>query len=145
MSRPHTLHSLVIHVCALSLSVVGLAALAWAQASNVKLPQDEGPATLDVSGLSPELQADYKLFAEKCSKCHTLARPLNTTMTKDDWSRYVKRMMHKPNSGISAKQAKKIFDFLVYDQANRKDKNPGAFHKALSNAEIEKLQSEQGS
>ena len=32
-------------------------------------------------------------------------------------SRYVKRMMHKPNSGISDAQGKTIFDFLAYDQA----------------------------
>jgi hypothetical protein len=143
MKRSQNLHRVLTRTCVLTLSIAGVAALVWAQASNVVLPQDKGPAKLDVSNLSVELQADYKLFSEKCSKCHTLARPLNTSMTRDEWSRYVKRMMHKPNSGISGKQAKKIFDFLVYDQANRKDKDPTAFHKALSNQEIEKLQSEQ--
>ena len=34
-----------------------------------------------------------------------------------------------------------VFDFLVYDQANRKDKNPSAFFPALSDEEIEKLKS----
>lgn len=143
MTRSQPRHRVLIRTLVLALGAVGLTALVWAQTSNVVLPQDKGPSKLDVSHLSPQLQADYKLFSEKCSKCHTLARPLNTSMTKEDWSRYVKRMMHKPNSGISRKQAKKIFDFLVYDQVNRKDKNPKAFHKALSNQEIEKLQSEQ--
>ena len=49
------------------------------------------------------------------------------------------RMMHKPNSGIDDKQGKEIFEFLVYDQINRKDKNPKAFFPALSDEQIEKL------
>jgi mono/diheme cytochrome c family protein len=79
------------------------------------------------------------LFTAKCSKCHTIARPLNTMMTKDEWSRYVKRMMHKPNSGISDTQGKQIYDFMVYDQTERKDKNPKSFFPALSDEEIDKL------
>jgi hypothetical protein len=110
-----------------------------AQQSNVVLPQDKGPDKIDVSAYPAEQQANYKLFAGKCSKCHTIARPLNTLMTKDEWSRYVKRMMHKPNSGISDAQGKQIFEFVVYDQTERKDKNPKAFFKALSDEEIEKL------
>ena len=110
-----------------------------AQTSNVVLPQDKGPDKIDVSAYPAEQQANYKMFAGKCSKCHTIARPLNTLMTKDEWSRYVKRMMHKPNSGISDAQGKQIFEFVVYDQTERKDKNPKAFFKALSDEEIEKL------
>ena len=75
-----------------------------AQQSNVVLPQDKGPDKIDVSAYPAEQQANFKLFAGKCSKCHTIARPLNTMMTRDEWSRYVKRMMHKPNSGISDAQ-----------------------------------------
>ena len=110
-----------------------------AQQSNVVLPQDKGPDKIDVSAYPAAQQAAYKVFASKCSKCHTIARPLNTMMTHDEWSRYVKRMMHKPNSGISDAQGKQIFDFMVYDQTERKDKNPTAFFKALSDEEIEKL------
>ena len=121
-------------------TIVLLAPLALlAQTSNVVLPQDKGPDKIDVSAYPAAQQANYKLFAGKCSKCHTIARPLNTVMTKDEWSRYVKRMMHKPNSGISDTQGKQIFDFVVYDQTERKDKNPTAFFKALSDEEIEKL------
>ena len=69
------------------------------------------------------------MFVDKCSKCHTIARPINTQMRTIEWERYVKRMMHKPNSGISDSQGKAIFEFLVYDQMNRKDKNPSAFFK----------------
>jgi Photosystem P840 reaction-centre cytochrome c-551 len=117
--------------------------LAMAQTSNVKLPQDKGPAKIDVSAYPAEMQADYKLFAAKCSKCHTIARPINTMMTKAEWERYVKRMMHKPNSGISDKQGKDIFEFLVYDQTNRKDKDSKSFFPALSDEEIDKLKAQQ--
>lgn len=109
------------------------------QTSNVVLPQDKGPDKIDVHAYPAQQQAAYKLFASKCSKCHTIARPINTVMKRDEWERYVKRMMHKPNSGISDKQGKQIFDFLVFDQAERKDKNPTAFFPALSDEEIAKL------
>ena len=110
-----------------------------AQQSNVVLPQDKGPDKIDVSAYPPPIQAAYKLFSTKCSKCHTIARPLNTMMKRDEWERYVKRMMHKPNSGINDNQGKQIFDFVVFDQTERKDKNPKAFFPALSDEEIEKL------
>lgn len=113
-----------------------------AQTSNVTLPQDKGPASINVSSYPPAQQKGYKVFADKCAKCHTIARPINTTMTKPEWERYVKRMMHKPNSGISDSQGKVIYEFLAYDQEQRKDKNPSAFHKSLSDEEIEKLKAQ---
>jgi cytochrome c5 len=116
---------------------------AMAQTSNVTLPQDKGPAKIDVSAYPAEMQAGYKLFVAKCSKCHTIARPINTMMTKAEWERYVKRMMHKPNSGISDKQGKDIFEFLVYDQTNRKDKEPKSFFPALTDEAIDKLKQQQ--
>jgi hypothetical protein len=131
-----------------ALVIVALAGLSIplilvAQTSNVALPQDKGPAKIDVSTYPAAQQQGYKVFADKCAKCHTIARPINTTMTKDEWERYVKRMMHKPNSGISDSQGKTIFDFVAYDQAARKDKNPAAFFKSLSDEEIEKLKASQ--
>jgi len=110
-----------------------------AQTSNVVLPQDKGPDKIDVSAYPAPQQAAYKVFSTKCSKCHTIARPINTMMKRDEWERYVKRMMHKPNSGISDAQGKQIFDFLIFDETERKDKNPKAFFPALSDEEIEKL------
>jgi cytochrome c5 len=110
-----------------------------AQTSNVVLPQDKGPDKIDIGAYPAPQQSAYKVFTTKCSKCHTIARPMNTMMKRDEWERYVKRMMHKPNSGISDAQGKMIFDFLVYDQTERKDKNPKAFFPALSDEEIDKL------
>lgn len=82
---------------------------------------DKGPSTIDVSKYAPEIQKDYKIFRQKCTVCHTLARPINSDFVlPDEWSRYVKRMMHKPGSMISGADAKKIYTFLVYDASVRK-------------------------
>ncbi len=130
------LRSIAIFLLASPLAIV-------AQSSNVKLPQDKGPSKIDVSSYPVPMQKAYKLFDSKCSKCHTIARPINTAMTKDEWARYVKRMMHKPNSGISDNQGKEIYEFLAYDQATRKDKDPSKFFKSLSDEEIQKLKLQQ--
>src|ERR1035441_5387770 len=81
-----------------ALVIVALAGLSIplilvAQTSNVALPQDKGPAKIDVSAYPAAQQQGYKVFTDKCAKCHTIARPINTTMTKAEWERYVKRMM----------------------------------------------------
>src|ERR1017187_10004149 len=65
-----------------------------AQTSNVVLPQDKGPDKIDVGAYPAAQQAAYKVFSTKCSKCHTIALPLNTMRRPDEWSRYVKRMTH---------------------------------------------------
>jgi len=113
-----------------------------AQTNGIVLLQDKGPDKIDVSAYPAPVQSAYKLFSRKCSKCHTLARPINTTMKWDEWERYVKRMLHKPSSGISDYQGMEIFEFLIYDQTNRKDKNPKAFFPALSDEEIQRLKAQ---
>ncbi|MHB1959955.1 MAG: hypothetical protein ACYCO5_13095 [Acidobacteriaceae bacterium] len=130
-------------ILTLALAACSIPLLLVAQSGNVTLPQDKGPDKINVSSYPPAQQAAYKLFVSKCSTCHTIARPINTSMTQPEWERYVKRMMHKPNSGISNSQGKEIYEFLVYDQVNRKDKNPSAFSKSLSDEEIEKLKAQQ--
>ena len=135
-----------MHKAIRTMAIAGLSMplfLAAQSGSNVTLPQDKGPDKINVSAYPPEQQKGYKVFVDKCSKCHTIARPINTQMRTIEWDRYVKRMMHKPNSGISDSQGKAIFEFLVYDQMNRKDKNPSAFSKALTDDEIEKLKAQQ--
>lgn len=82
---------------------------------------DAGIAEVDVSGYPDGIQANYKVFAKKCSQCHTLARPINSLYgLPSEWSRYVKRMMRKPGSGIRKGDAKQIYEFLVYDSSTRK-------------------------
>jgi hypothetical protein len=67
------------------------------------------------------MQRAHVLFSQKCSRCHTLARPVNSQWaTPVFWEHYVKRMWRKPGSGINGTEAKQIFEFLVYDSQVRK-------------------------
>lgn len=84
---------------------------------------EKGPATIDVSKYPQPVQENYEVFSTKCTQCHKLSRPINSDYAMpEEWSRYIKRMMHKPGSGISSADGKKIFDFLVYDSSVRKRK-----------------------
>jgi cytochrome c5 len=84
---------------------------------------EKGPATIDVSKYPDGIKENYEVFSAKCSQCHKLSRPINSDYAvPEDWPRYIKRMMRKPGSGISAGDGKKIFDFLAYDSSMRKKK-----------------------
>jgi len=82
---------------------------------------EKGPATIDVSKYPDGIKDNYEVFSTKCTQCHKLSRPINSDYAvPDEWSRYIKRMMHKPGSGISSADGKKIYEFLVYDSSIRK-------------------------
>jgi hypothetical protein len=109
---------------------------------------EKGPATINVSKYPSGIQADYEVFSQKCSQCHKLSRPINSDYAlPSEWSRYIKRMMNKPGSGISSGDGKKIYDFLVYDSSVRKKamvdaklaKSPG--EKAEAEAKIKEVHS----
>ena len=116
-------------------------------------PNDWGPAKLaDVSSYTPEQQEGYKLMLDKCARCHTPARPLNSQFLdlkpeelaalkakqpeifQDKkvwmpepgvWQRYIKRMMAKPGCSIPDAEGKKIFRFLV-EYSRREKTGPNA-------------------
>jgi hypothetical protein len=70
---------------------------------------------LDPTKLPEDLRDDYALFARRCSKCHSLARPLNAGITDDSqWVMYVNRMRRQPGSGISLADQERILRFLRY-------------------------------
>jgi len=103
--------------------VVTLAALKARQDLDPRIAAyDKGPAKIDVSKYPADMQARYKLFAKKCSGCHTLARAINSDFVlEDEWERYVKRMMNKAGpSVINAAEGKQIYEFLVYDSKTRR-------------------------
>ena len=83
-------------------------------------PEDRGPNFIDVSAYPPEMQENYKLFEQKCSRCHTLARPINSEFTGEAWRKYVYKMMRKAGSGLTPKTAEPIIKFLIYDSQTRK-------------------------
>jgi hypothetical protein len=105
------------------LVLAGVPLAAWAD-DVVKLPKkefaaDKGPETVDVAAFPDDIKDAYKTFSTKCSKCHTLARPINTDMTADSWKMYVKRMSNKPDSAISPDQGKTIYKFLKFYQGEK--------------------------
>ena len=117
------------HLLALSLALgVGAANVARAAEENLDAATkarverfEKGPATIDVSKYPQGIQENYEVFSQKCAQCHKLSRPINCDYAMpDEWSRYVKRMMRKPGSGISGSEAKSIYEFLVYDSSVRK-------------------------
>src|ERR1035441_5250310 len=63
---------------------------------------EKGPTTINISKYPDGVKENYEVFSSKCSQCHKLSRPINSDYAlPEEWSRYIKRMMHKPGSGIS--------------------------------------------
>jgi hypothetical protein len=90
--------------------------------------------TLDVSRYPQDIQQAYNLFAVKCSRCHTLARPLNARISDPQhWVRYVARMRLNASSGINAKDGQIILRFLLYYMHQREQ--DGREHEAEQDAE----------
>lgn len=97
-----------------SLTAIAAASLVMLSASACH--RGEG---LDPSKLPENIRADYEVFAHKCSKCHSLARPLSANITDDEqWVLYVNRMRRQPASGISYVDQEAILRFLRYYAAD---------------------------
>lgn len=76
---------------------------------------DARSEAIDPATLPQEVRADYEVFAQRCSKCHSLARPLNSGIVDDGyWAMYVARMRRQPASGISVEDARVILRFLHF-------------------------------
>jgi hypothetical protein len=85
------------------------------------LAYDKGPAKINVSKYPAEVKAAYKVFEQRCSACHSLARAVNCEFALDDeWQHYIRQMMDRGGSLISADEAKAIFSFVTYDSKTRK-------------------------
>jgi hypothetical protein len=101
-----------------------LGAVAFGCAGSNKMRHGD---SIDVSSYPEDIQAAYDVFAVRCSRCHTLARPLNARITDaQHWVRYVTRMRRNPTSGINEKNADIILRFLLYymHQRAQEDKEP---------------------
>jgi hypothetical protein len=79
---------------------------------------------LDPATMPEPVRPDYALFAERCSKCHSLARPLTSGIDEDSyWVSYVARMRRQPASGISEEDTVGILRFLHYFSIEEKRKH----------------------
>ena len=85
------------------------------------LAYDKGPDKINVSKYPAEMKAAYKVFDKRCGACHTVARAINCDYALDEeWQRYIRQMMDKSGTLISADEAKEIFGFVTYDSKTRK-------------------------
>jgi len=97
---------------------------------------------LDVAQLPEVVRPDYALFARRCSKCHSLARPLGSGIVDDEvWIAYVNKMRRQPGSGISPQDTAPILRFLHYYSSEQRrikrdhdEASGGAPGPALSDA-----------
>ncbi|MBY0493351.1 MAG: hypothetical protein K2Y23_03980 [Cyanobacteria bacterium] len=107
---------------AAALALTAAVAMAQSPADEARLKKlDAGPKTIDVSQYPAEQQRAYKLYQTKCASCHVIARAINSEMVVPaDWERYIKRMMYKPNSGISSDEGRTLYRFVTYDASARK-------------------------
>lgn len=105
-----------------------------------RFPEDLGPDTLDIKDVPALQRGNYAVFAHRCSRCHTLARPLNSSLTgRSAWARYVSRMRNKPTCLITNRDADRIVNFLVYDSETRRRTETFRREQALLKARFEQL------
>jgi hypothetical protein len=84
-----------------------------------------GACASGAAGVPPEqiptdLRSDYQVFAMRCSKCHSLSRPLQSGITDErHWANYIARMRLQPASGITAEEAPRILRYLAFYSRQR--------------------------
>ena len=116
----HNLKSLIQTIIS-GFVVLSIFFLIPAVAAKKKFLFDKGSKVIDVSKYSPAMRQAYLLFRDKCSLCHTIARPINAPYAlPEEWQKIVTKMRQKPDSEIDPAAAVKIYEFLVYDSAQRK-------------------------
>lgn len=131
----------MIRRMSLALGLLAAAAAAFAASAPERFTEkqrqarfyyDLGADTIDVSSYPKRQRESYKVFAEVCSRCHTLARPINSPLTsRADWKRFIARMHARTkvqdDKMFTSEQAKAIVDFLAYDSNVRKVQGKAAF------------------
>jgi hypothetical protein len=95
---------------------------------------DLGADTIDVTDYPAQQKYNYTVFTQECSRCHTLARAVNSPVeSRLYWHFHLARMsLHsrfRHQGPIPAQQTKAILDFLEYDAQVRKVQNKKQFEE----------------
>ena len=91
---------------------------------------------LDASALPDDVRPAYELFAQRCSKCHSLTRALNSGIEDDGyWKLYVDRMRRQPASGISPEDEAIILQFLHYFAKQQREMRASGRARAATQVE----------
>lgn len=101
---------------------------------------DLGPDEIDVTDYPAQQKYNYELFRRQCSRCHTLARAVNSPVkSRTYWHYHLARMSLRSRLAregpIPRDQVKPILDFLDYDAGVRKVRDRKRFE-----AQTEELQ-----
>lgn len=109
-------------VAALAVGISAASAQSMDPAAQARIAAlEHGPSTINVAAYPQGIQDNYEVFTQKCTQCHKLSVPINSAyVTPDEWSSYVKKMMHKIGANIGGDEGKKIYEFLAYDSSVRK-------------------------
>jgi mono/diheme cytochrome c family protein len=75
---------------------------------------------IDVSSYPADIQTGYRVFANKCSECHSLASSLKQSRSTEGWLAEVHRMQAMASSHVNNREADEIAKFLTYDEIHRK-------------------------
>ncbi len=96
------------------------ALLALATSAVAQFGSHEEEVKVDVSSYPAEIQNGYKVFANKCSECHSLTSSLKQSRSPEGWTAEVRRMQAMASSHINNSEADLITKFLAYDETHRK-------------------------
>jgi hypothetical protein len=112
-------------VRSLAAVLVPALAVSWGAAACTS-SRTEPAEGLGEGELPVDVRADYDVFARRCSKCHSLARPLLSGITDDAmWRVYVDWMRRQAGSGISSSDTVRILRFLHYYSLEQKRRRGG--------------------
>ena len=95
------------------------ALLAGATSAVAQVGTHEDNVKLDVGSYPVDIQHGYKLFASKCSECHSLTPSLKQSRSAEGWAQEVRRMQAMASSHINDREAHLITNFLVYVDVHR--------------------------
>ena len=97
--------------------IAGVADALGCASASAPPPRAQGEGMV-LASIPPEHREEYALFAQRCSKCHSLARALNNGDRDEKyWALYVTRMRRQPSSGIAPADEPPILRFLNYHSA----------------------------
>ena len=104
-------------IAGMALVLMGAFASACGGETSARRTDNPDPSTM------PEgIRADYQVFADRCSKCHSLSRPLGSGIDSDEhWQLTVERMRRHPGSGISKEDTVVILRFLHFFALQQKE------------------------
>ncbi len=130
----------------LALLLSAPAALAFGAPARGQLPEDLGPATIDVSAYPAEYQRTYReVFVPYFSRNGGTARMVNSPLvTSDEWKKEIERIRTRmPCCSkcpfLSLANARALWRFMVYDSARRKTGPNAAAWQALRSKLVERF------